>query len=68
MNGICELMTVRDVAAALKLSTRTIWRMRATGEIPQPIRVGRSVRWQRCEVEHWVIVKQEEADAHDDRF
>ncbi|NQT93600.1 MAG: helix-turn-helix domain-containing protein [Lentisphaerae bacterium] len=64
MNVMTELMTIRDVAAALRLSPRTVWRMVSTGSIPQPIRLGRSVRWQRSEIENWLTAEQEDANAH----
>lgn len=40
-----ELMTVRDVAAKLKVSSRQCWKLVASGRLPQPVRLGRSVRW-----------------------
>ena len=40
-----ELMTVREVAARLKVSTRQVWKLAASGRLPGPMRLGRSVRW-----------------------
>lgn len=52
MSDRCELMTVREVAAVLKLHTRSVWRMAATGAIPAPIRLGeKTVRWRRVDLE-----------------
>lgn len=42
---MAELMTVRDVAARLKVSTRQVWKLAASGRLPGPMRLGRSVRW-----------------------
>ena len=53
-----ELWTVKDLAAALKLGRRTIWRMVSTGSIPQPIRLGRSVRWRRATIEAWLAERE----------
>ena len=41
------LVSVKEVAAALGVSERTCWRWAATGEIPAPVRIGRSVRWHK---------------------
>ena len=33
----CQLLTVKDVAAVLKVHPRSVWRMSAMGEIPAPL-------------------------------
>ena len=39
-------LTVRDVAAMLNVTSRTIWRLSASGRIPRPVRIGpKSPRW-----------------------
>ena len=48
------LITAEDFAALLSISTRTLWRKRSAGEIPQPIRVGVTVRWRLDEVRKWI--------------
>lgn len=58
METTCELWTVKDLAASLKLGVRTIWRMLSTGSIPQPIRLGRSVRWRRATIEAWLAERE----------
>ena len=42
--NVVELLTPGDVAAALKVSQRTVERMRRRGEIPF-VRIGRQVRF-----------------------
>ena len=54
-------MTVREVALLLKVSTRTVWNLRRLGKLPRPLRVGRSVRWRKVEVERFLGVLVEEA-------
>jgi len=54
MEVTSELLTVKDLAAALRLGKRTIWRMVSTGALPKPIRLGRSVRWRRATIERWL--------------
>ena len=48
------LLTVREVAELLHLGERTIWKLSTTGELPSPIRIGRSRRWDRRDVEAWL--------------
>lgn len=49
-----ELLTVRDVAAATCLSTRSIWKLLASGRMPAAVRIGRSVRWRAAEIRAWI--------------
>lgn len=48
------LATPQQVAELLQVSTRSLWRMRKAGKLPNPIRLGASVRWRRDEIEQWV--------------
>ncbi len=49
-----ELLTVRDVARALKVSPRQIWKLLASGRVPEPVRLSRSVRWRRADIDEWI--------------
>lgn len=49
-----ELLTVKDVAAALKVSTRQIWKMLSSGKLVEPVRLGRSVRWRAGDIAEWI--------------
>ena len=49
-----ELLTVRDVAAALRLSQRQVWKLSASGRLPKPLKIGRSARWRRADIEAYV--------------
>jgi excisionase family DNA binding protein len=46
-------LTVRDVASMLQVSTRTIHRLKAAGEIPH-YRIGRGVRFSADEIQEWL--------------
>lgn len=47
-----EMLTAAQVAALLKISTRTLWKWVACGAWPQPVRFNRKVvRWKRDAVE-----------------
>lgn len=48
------LITAQDVARLLKVSTRSLWRMRSAGDIPSPIRDGAAVRWRMDEIKKWI--------------
>ena len=48
------LIDNREAAKLLKVSERTLWRMWNEGKMPQPIHVGRAVRWSYEELKAWV--------------
>jgi excisionase family DNA binding protein len=48
------LLTVNQVAEVLAVSIRQVWRLNATGRLPAPVRLGRSVRWRSAELEDWI--------------
>ncbi len=48
------LLDVRQVAALLGVSTRTVYRLADSGLMPRPVRLGALVRWPRAAVEEWI--------------
>jgi len=46
-----DLLSVRDVAAKLGASSRSVWRMLSAGEIPQPIKIRGKTKWRAVEIE-----------------
>lgn len=48
------LYCAADLARLLGLSERTDWRLASAGNLPQPIRLGRSVRWRVAEIQAWL--------------
>ena len=46
-----KLLTVADLAKALPLGRRTIWRQIKDGALPRPIHIGRAVRFRRSTIE-----------------
>ncbi|MBI4578865.1 MAG: helix-turn-helix domain-containing protein [Planctomycetes bacterium] len=51
-----SLLTIRDVAATLRLSQRAVWSMLSSGRFgPEVIRLGRSVRIRSGELSDWVL-------------
>lgn len=49
-----ELLTVRDVANALKISPRQCWKLLSCGRLPAPVRLSRSVRWRASDIARFV--------------
>jgi len=48
------LMTVRDVANALKVSARQVWKLCSSGRLPAPIRLARTVRWRANDIAEFI--------------
>lgn len=48
------LLSVQDLACVLAISVRSVWRRDSAGQIPRPVRIGRSVRWPHEEITDWV--------------
>ncbi|MBX9653850.1 excisionase family DNA-binding protein [bacterium] len=48
------LITAKEFAQKLNVSLRQIWRMLSEGRIPQPVRLGGTVRWRLAEVKSWI--------------
>ena len=49
------LLTAAEAAGLLKVSRRQLDRLNVSDGIgPRPVRIGRSVRWQRAELTAWV--------------
>jgi len=50
-----DLLSVQQVADCLAVSVRTVWRMLARGNLPQPIRYSRRlVRWRSSDLAAWL--------------
>ena len=48
------LIPAEELARLLQVSTRTLLRLRSAGELPQPVRLGGTVRWRLDEVRKWI--------------
>jgi excisionase family DNA binding protein len=54
-----ELLTAKDVAALLRVSRRTVSRLRARGELPAPVELSASiVRWRLADIEAYLARMQ----------
>jgi len=48
------MIDVEEVAAMLSCSSRTVYRLADGGRMPQPIRLGGMVRWNREAILEWI--------------
>lgn len=51
---VTKLLNAADVAKVLRVSERTVWRMRDAGRLIEPVRLGRSCRWRAEELTEWM--------------
>ena len=49
-----HLLSAEKVASLLDISVRTLWRLRSAGQLPEPVRLGGSIRWNANELRDWV--------------
>lgn len=61
------LLRVKEVAALLAISARQVWKLNTTGRLPMPVRLGRSVRWRRVELQAWLAAGCPSRDAWEAR-
>lgn len=48
------LISADQFASMIQLSTRTLWRLLSAGKLPEPVRIGGSVRWRIDDVKLWI--------------
>jgi len=52
------ILKTRDICTRLRISRTTFWRLRRSGEFPQPTRVGAYLRgWKESDFELWLDEK-----------
>ena len=49
-----ELVTAKELARLLAVSPRTVWRMRDSGHLPAPLRLGGAIRWRAADIREWI--------------
>lgn len=54
MDSETILIPAEKVAELLGISKRTLWRLLSSGKLPEPVRLGSLVRWNRVELQHWI--------------
>ncbi len=48
------LLKDEEVASLLGISRRSVWRLVSSGRLPEPVRLGGSVRWRYQDIADWV--------------
>ncbi|MHC4289524.1 MAG: helix-turn-helix transcriptional regulator [Planctomycetota bacterium] len=48
-----QLLTAKDAAQRCRLSKRSWLRFNASKKVPEPLRIGGSVRWRLSDIELW---------------
>ena len=51
---VSPLYDVRQSAAYLNVSEITMWRHSKNGKLPQPVRIGSSVRWRKADLDAFI--------------
>ena len=54
------MMTCREVAEALGVSERSVWRWSATGVLPPPVQIGAARRWREQTIREWARQREQE--------
>ena len=49
-----QLLTAQDVAEMLDIGRSTLYRLKSSGKVPRPVKIGGSVRWRRAEIKAWI--------------
>lgn len=47
-------VTAAELAQLMRISTRTLWRLLSARKIPEPIRLGGTVRWRIDLIQDWI--------------
>ena len=53
----------KELAALLGIGERSLFRYLKSGDLPQPIRLGRSMRWSRQAILEWIAHRSNEGGA-----
>jgi predicted DNA-binding transcriptional regulator AlpA len=48
------VLSPKQTAVMLDISERTLWRLRSSGKIPEPVRFGGSTRWKYEDIKNWL--------------
>lgn len=57
-----DVFDVESLAAYLGISVHALYMHRHRGDFPPAWRVGRELRWRRCDVEQWIADRLESAE------
>lgn len=53
--GVEQLgLTARELASRLGISRAHVWKLLSLGRLPEPVRLGRAVRWDKRVIDAWL--------------
>ena len=47
--------SAKSLGLRLGLSKRQIFRLKSSGKLPAPVKIGGSIRWVSTEIERWIL-------------
>ncbi len=50
-----KMLTKTELASVLNISIRSLQRKINKGEVPEPVKIGASLRWVRSLIEEWIL-------------
>lgn len=53
-----RLLSIKDLCVLAGISRRTVYRIRAAGQLPAPIRIGGRIRWSPDDIERWLRTRE----------
>ncbi|HIE5768611.1 TPA: helix-turn-helix transcriptional regulator [Proteus mirabilis] len=56
-----ELIDMKFITRFTKLTDKWFYKLIKDGQFPKPIKLGRSSRWYKCEIEEWLEKKIRES-------
>ena len=51
-----RMLTAEQIGKQLAVSKRQIFRLRASGKLPRPVKIGGSIRWNQAEIDKWIAL------------
>ena len=58
-----RLLPIEDVMAAAGVKRTKLYALVASGEFPQPVKIGTASRWSEAEVSAWIAERKEQRAA-----
>lgn len=49
-----KLLNIREISEILGVSIEHLRRLRKAGRMPEPLQLGRSLRWAQAVIENWI--------------
>ncbi len=49
-----QLVTPADLGAMIRIGRSKLYDMKASGQLPRPVKIGRCVRWRLSDINAWI--------------